>query len=124
MYLFCVFQVEESLVHALTDPSSNSAAALLLAAAAPCISAPPWEELLYRGFCLPLLNRYVSLPAAIYLSSFLFSLHHMSIEAFLPLWALGAAWAGVYVQSGSLFVPIAIHAMWNSRVFLSSFLRL
>ncbi|OEH78269.1 caax amino terminal protease family protein [Cyclospora cayetanensis] len=116
--------VEESLVHALTDPSNNSAAALLLAAAAPCVSAPPWEELVYRGFCLPLLGRYISLPGAIAASSFLFSLHHMSLETLLPLWALGAAWCGVYIHSGSLTVPIAIHAMWNSRVFLSSLLHL
>ncbi|XP_026192671.1 uncharacterized protein LOC34617335 [Cyclospora cayetanensis] len=113
-----------SLVHALTDPSNNSAAALLLAAAAPCVSAPPWEELVYRGFCLPLLGRYISLPGAIAASSFLFSLHHMSLETLLPLWALGAAWCGVYIHSGSLTVPIAIHAMWNSRVFLSSLLHL
>lgn len=111
------------MVHVLTD-SNNSAAALLLAAAAPCLSAPIWEELLYRGFCLPLLQRYLSLPAAVAASSLLFAAHHLNKETLLPLWVLGAAWAGVYVHCGSLAAPIAIHGMWNARVFLSSFLGL
>ena len=111
-------------MHRLTDASSNSSTALLLAAAAPCISAPIWEEALYRGFCLPLLSRYLSVPAAVCLSSLLFASHHLNIETLLPLSALGALWAQLYIHCNNLLVPIAMHAMWNLRVFISCFLYL
>lgn len=117
-------QNEDSLVRSLTDPYENSPLALAVAAAAPCGSAPFWEEVIYRGFCLPLLARALNLRAAVAASSFLFSAHHLSVQTLLPLWALGVAWAWVYVQSGTLAAPIAIHAMWNTRVFLSNIFEL
>jgi membrane protease YdiL (CAAX protease family) len=46
----------------------------------------------------------------------------MSLSGMIPLTTLGFLWAVLYILSGNLLVPIAIHAMWNSRVFLGSFL--
>ena len=47
----------------------------------------------------------------------LFAAHHLSLTAALPLAALGATWSYLYLASGNLLVPVAIHALWNARVF-------
>lgn len=41
-----------------------------------------------------------------------------------PLTVLGLVWSLLYLYSGNLMVNVLIHAMWNSRVFLGSFLGL
>lgn len=46
----------------------------------------------------------------------------MSLSGMLPLGTLGYLWAVIYIMSGNLMVPMVIHAMWNSRVFLGSLL--
>jgi uncharacterized protein len=55
-------------------------------------------------------------------SAVLFAAHHMSLSGMIPLTMLGFLWAVLYLMSGNLLVSIAIHAMWNSRVFLGSLL--
>jgi membrane protease YdiL (CAAX protease family) len=81
-----------------------------------------WEEVLYRGFLLPALHLFFPLPFALPLSGLLFGLHHQAIASVLPLAALGSFWALLYVLSRNLAVPVLIHALWNSRVFLGSLL--
>mmetsp|Transcript_18736 Transcript_18736/g.47876 ORF Transcript_18736/g.47876 Transcript_18736/m.47876 type:complete len:379 (-) Transcript_18736:238-1374(-) len=94
--------------------------ALVAGCIAPCLTAPVFEELLYRGFMLPALLRFVPLAAALPLHAALFAAHHRSIAAFLPLSALGLLWAWLYARSGNLLVPILIHAMWNARALAFS----
>ena len=95
-------------------------AALLLGSLAPCASAPIFEEVLYRGFLLPALTRFVPLRLALPLHALVFGLHHRTLAALRPVSALGLLWGVLYVRSANLLVPILIHAMWNSRIFLSS----
>ena len=57
-------------------------------------------------------------------SSLLFAAHHLSLTAALPLAALGATWSYLYLASGNLLVPVAIHAAWNARVFAGTVLGL
>ena len=38
--------------------------------------------------------------------------------------ALGATWSYLYLASGNLLVPVAIHALWNARVFAGTVLGL
>ena len=42
----------------------------------------------------------------------------------VPLAALGATWSYLYLASGNLLVPVAIHALWNARVFAGTVLGL
>ena len=69
---------------------------------------------------------YLLLPAprAPQKSSLLFAAHHLSLTAALPLAALGATWSYLYLASGNLLVPVAIHALWNARVFAGTVLGL
>ncbi|KAF8820100.1 CAAX amino terminal protease family protein [Cardiosporidium cionae] len=113
---------DESIVSKMINPENNDIPALLVGAIAPCISAPWWEEVLYRGFTLPSLTVVFSTAAALPISAILFAAHHMNLHSLLPLTILGWTWAIFYACSQNLLVTILIHAMWNSRIFIGSLL--
>jgi membrane protease YdiL (CAAX protease family) len=114
----------EGVVAQLINPENNDFFASLVGYMAPCISAPWWEEVLYRGFLLPALCLFSNFWMAVFMSGILFSIHHLSTTGAIPLAVLGWTWATVYAKSGNLLVTILIHACWNSRVFLGSWLGL
>jgi len=51
--------VGEGVVAQLINPEMNDFLASLVGYIAPCLSAPIWEELLYRGYMLPALCLFV-----------------------------------------------------------------
>jgi membrane protease YdiL (CAAX protease family) len=111
----------ESVVTQLVQPEHNDVWASVIGYIAPCVTAPVWEELLYRGFLLAGLTAWTgSWHFSCVLQAVLFSAHHMSITAALPLAVLGYTWAVLYTHSRNLWTVIAVHAMWNSRVFFGS----
>lgn len=110
----------EGVVSQLINPENNDLAASMVGYIAPCLSAPWWEETLYRGFILPALCLHMRFWPASIISALIFSAHHMSTTGFIPLAVLGMTWATLYAKCGNLLVTILIHAMWNSRVFLGS----
>lgn len=115
---------EESVVSKLINPENKDRVAMAIGSIGPCITAPVFEEVLYRGFLLPALRCFLPMWAAIPASSVLFALHHLNPSSLLPLTVLGFIWAVLYTQSRNLIVTILIHCMWNSRVFLGSLLGL
>jgi membrane protease YdiL (CAAX protease family) len=115
-------QHETSVVSQLVTPEHNDRVASILAYIAPCVTAPWWEEVLYRGFLLPVLSAAFGYPVAALVQAVVFSAHHMSVTAFVPLLVLGYAWGILYRECQNLWVPVLIHAMWNSRVFFTSWL--
>jgi len=120
-----VFQMAgEGVVAQLINPENNDIAASLVGYIAPCISAPWWEEVLYRGFLLPALCIQMKFWPALFVSGIIFSAHHVSTTGAIPLAILGWTWGMVYAKSNNLLVTILIHCMWNSRVFLGSWLGL
>lgn len=86
------------------------------------IAAPIFEELLFRGFLLPSLTRYVPVWGAIVLSSLLFAIAHLSLSEILPLTALGIVLGIVYTRSRNLLAPMLLHSLWNSGTLLSLFI--
>ena len=114
----------EGVVAQLINPEHNDLTASIVGCIAPCISAPWWEEVLYRGFMLPAMCLHMPFWVSVLLSGLVFSAHHISATGAIPLAVLGWTWAAIYAKSGNLLVTILIHAMWNSRVFLGSWLGL
>jgi membrane protease YdiL (CAAX protease family) len=112
----------EGVVAQLISPENNDIWASIVGYVAPCLTAPIWEELLYRGFMLPTLCLFMPFWAAVVVSGLIFSAHHMSVTGFIPLMVLGMVWAILYAKCRNLMVTVLIHAMWNSRVFLGSWL--
>ncbi len=80
---------------------------------------PVIEELFFRGFLLTFLKRYTSTGLAIVLSGGVFAFAHLNLGAALPLWFLGIVLGVAYQHTGSLLVPMGIHACFNLATGLS-----
>lgn len=77
------------------------------------VCAPVWEELIFRGFLLPSLARYMPRWGALATTSLLFAMVHFSREGLLPLLLLGCVFGGAYASTRNLLAPIALHSLWN-----------
>lgn len=98
----------------------NVALAVFFGTAA--IAAPVFEEIVFRGFLLPSLTRYLPVWGAISASAFLFAVAHLSVSEILPLATLGSVLGFVYTRSRNLLAPMLLHSLWNSGTLLSLFL--
>jgi membrane protease YdiL (CAAX protease family) len=98
----------------------NVALAVFFGTAA--IAAPVFEEIVFRGFLLPSLTRYLPVWGAIAASAFLFAVAHLSVSEILPLATLGSVLGFVYTRSRNLLAPMLLHSLWNSGTLLSLFL--
>ncbi|NEQ51554.1 MAG: CPBP family intramembrane metalloprotease [Leptolyngbya sp. SIO3F4] len=96
--------------------------ALLLFFLTAAVAAPLFEEVLFRGFLLPSLTRYMPVWGAILLSSFIFASAHLSLSEVIPLTLLGAILGWVYTRSRNLLSPMLIHSLWNSATLVGLFL--
>lgn len=86
------------------------------------VMAPIFEEIMFRGFLLPSLTRYIPVWGSILLSAFLFAIAHLSLSEVLPLMTLGIILGFVYVKSKNLLAPMLLHSLWNSGTLLSLFI--
>jgi len=80
--------------------------------------APFFEELLFRGFLLPILARRQPMALALVVSALLFGAIHLQPAGLPTLSALGWVMGLAMRQTGSLRTPILVHACWNGSLFL------
>lgn len=81
--------------------------------------APFFEEILFRGFFLTSLTRYLPMGGAIGLSGIVFAIAHLNLADILPLTVLGCVLGVVYSRSQNLLSSMMLHSLWNSGSFLS-----
>jgi membrane protease YdiL (CAAX protease family) len=75
---------------------------------------PVAEELLFRGAAFPALSKlFGALSSAILLSA-LFAASHQNMYALAPLFTMAAATTFAYMITGSIIVPITMHASFNA----------
>ena len=86
------------------------------------IAAPFFEEIMFRGFLLPSLTRYVSVSSAIVISGLIFAIAHLSLAEVIPLAVLGIILGVVYTRSRSLLASIMVHSLWNSGTLFTLFI--
>ncbi|MBE9138720.1 CPBP family intramembrane metalloprotease [Nodosilinea sp. LEGE 07088] len=86
------------------------------------VAAPIFEEILFRGFLLPSLTRYLSVGWSIVVSALIFATAHLSLSEVLPLTLLGAILGFVYTRSRNLISPMVLHSAWNSATMLGLFI--
>ncbi|MDJ0557118.1 MAG: CPBP family glutamic-type intramembrane protease [Microcoleaceae cyanobacterium MO_207.B10] len=86
------------------------------------IAAPVFEEIMFRGFLLPSLTKYMPIWGAIVASGFLFALAHLNISEVLPLAVLGIILGVVYTRSRNLLSSMFLHSLWNSGTLLSLYI--
>lgn len=83
------------------------------------VSAPLFEEILFRGFFLTALTRYMPMWSAIGLSGIVFAVAHLNLSDLLPLATLGILLGVIYSHSRNLLAPILLHSCWNTGSLLA-----
>jgi len=78
------------------------------------VVAPVTEELAFRGYLYGVIKRYLGAIPALVLSGILFALIHLNLPSFFPLLVLASVFALAYELSGSLLVPMTMHALFNA----------
>lgn len=83
------------------------------------VGAPLWEEMLFRGFLLgPLVPVLGFWPAAVLVSGTWTVLHiGYSLAGLAEVFLIGLYLSWLLRQTGSLWVPIACHAVYNGALF-------
>lgn len=77
------------------------------------VLAPLGEEFLFRGFFYPLGKRYLGPLASGGVTALLFAASHFSLTALAGLFVLALCLTLAYERTGSLLVPIGMHALFN-----------
>jgi membrane protease YdiL (CAAX protease family) len=77
------------------------------------VLAPMIEELFFRGFLLTYLKNHMSTWVALIVSAGIFAIAHQNLDSVLPLWLLGIVLGVAYEHTGSILLPMGIHACFN-----------
>ena len=80
--------------------------------------APVGEEIFFRGLIVNALKKRGNVRFRIIVSALLFAVVHVSPLSVLILFGMGLMLAWAYEKTGSLWVPILMHAVNNGLAFL------
>jgi membrane protease YdiL (CAAX protease family) len=81
------------------------------------VLAPAFEEVVFRGYMLPSLTKFMPTPAAVGVSAVIFALiHEHGVGDTVQLIAVGLATGIVYARTRNLGASIAVHATFNAAV--------
>ena len=103
----------QDVIRLLADPSQPLWLLVYLTVLAVTV-APFAEELLFRGILLPALLKRAAPWSAIVFVSLFFAGLHLHVPAVVPLFVLAMAFSLAYVATGSLLVPMIMHALFNA----------
>jgi membrane protease YdiL (CAAX protease family) len=78
------------------------------------VVAPLVEETVFRGFVYGVVKRFTDPIFAAIVSSALFALAHFHLGSAVPLFVLALGFVGAYERTGSLLVPMLMHALFNA----------
>jgi membrane protease YdiL (CAAX protease family) len=95
----------------LASQSTRDRLAVLVMAVA---VAPVAEEIIFRGYLYPVAKRYVGPFSAMVGSGLLFALLHGHVASIPALFTLAMCLGLAYEKSGSLLVPMIMHAIFNA----------
>jgi membrane protease YdiL (CAAX protease family) len=76
--------------------------------------APLAEEFIFRFFLYGVMKRYFGRVVGVLVSALLFAAVHAHLPSFAPLFVLGSCFAIAYEWSGSILVPMMMHALFNA----------
>ncbi|MFC2097510.1 lysostaphin resistance A-like protein [Bacteroidota bacterium] len=103
----------------MTDKPGNLLLNILMVGIVPAIG----EELMFRGLLQKLFTKWTkNVHIGIIIASILFSAMHMQFYGFLPRLLLGLFLGYIFVWSGSLWIPILVHFLYNSLAVVMYFL--
>ena len=76
--------------------------------------APVQEEFIFRGYLYGVMRRYVGPFVGVVGSALLFAGIHVNAASFGALFVLAVCLTLAYEWTGSIFVPMTMHALFNS----------
>ncbi|MDX2080035.1 MAG: CPBP family intramembrane glutamic endopeptidase [Terrimicrobiaceae bacterium] len=94
----------------------------LAVAAVAIVVAPLVEELIYRGCVYGICRQYVGRIPALVFSAVVFAVIHGHAPSLVGLFVLAVALTLLYERTGSLWAPIALHAVFNSLTIAAAIL--
>jgi membrane protease YdiL (CAAX protease family) len=80
--------------------------------------APIAEEFIFRFFLYGVMRRYLGRFVALVLTALLFAAVHAHLPSFAPLFVLAACFTIAYEWSGSIFVSMTMHSLFNSMTLI------
>jgi len=104
----------------IPDSPANTSAVWFVLGVSVMALAPLSEEVFFRGFLFRAVHGRMGLAAGLILSALAFSLFHLNVGVILPFFLIGLIFAWAYHASGSLWTPIAAHAIFNSVSFVAT----
>ena len=87
---------------------------LLVTAFVGIVVAPFSEEFLFRGYIYGVFRRYLGVPLGLILNAALFAAIHVNVPALPALFVLAGCLTLAYEATGSLLVPMLMHALFNA----------
>lgn len=106
---------QQEVVEELQEGSGLAPFFIALAAV---IQAPICEECAFRGFLYNILKKHAGRVSATLASALLFAAVHASLPQLLPLFIFGVVQCLAYEKAKSLWLPMCIHAAFNSAAVL------
>lgn len=104
----------QGIIESFSASSSMEERVLIIVLAV--VIAPITEEFVFRFFLYGVLRRYAGRAAALTMSALFFAAVHAHLPAFAPLFVLAACFTVAYEWSGSLLVPMTMHALFNAMM--------
>jgi len=81
------------------------------------------EELLFRGLVLRLFREWTgNIHLSVFITAIIFSAFHLQFFGFLPRFMLGVFLGYIFVWSGSLWVPVFAHFVYNGFAVTAMYL--
>jgi membrane protease YdiL (CAAX protease family) len=103
---------KQAIVNLFNDSGTLQQRILIIALAVSV--APLAEEFIFRFFIYGVVKRYFGKAVGVIVSALLFAAVHAHLPSFAPLFVLGGCFAIAYEWSGSILVPMTMHALFNA----------
>jgi membrane protease YdiL (CAAX protease family) len=118
-----LFEADNKFMHDMVS-AAQAAGALPLLAVALMVAAPICEELAFRGFLFRTLERKFGATAAIAVTTLGWTALHIqySLAGLMVVFGCGWLLGSVRRYSGSLYLTMILHAMWNGASLASAML--
>ena len=112
----------QPIIDILSDANQPLLVRIYLTLAALLI-APILEEIIFRGIALPGQLKQSSLTFTIVAVSAIFALIHFHLPSAPALFVIAVACSLAYLKTGSIFVPMIMHATFNGTTLLALYLQ-
>jgi uncharacterized protein len=86
------------------------------------IFAPVLEEIIFRKIIFGEIYKRTNFFVAVLISALLFGVVHMELLHLLTYFSMGVVFAGLYVLTKRIIVPIVVHSLMNLTVVISQLL--